>query len=192
MGRLSLHTILKICHELPKLIQWISPPGRGGILSYWAFSSYRTLSKVSGARIGQYKWDNSFINLLVHERWIHGLRCSAKPYTRHTHEIVTSHLWATKVNYLRVEFRIHSQNSHGNPFIPKDYNLPNCRRPNYSTSNIHTWFGTTPAAHPCSLGVVSSVPLCNSPHLSTCLLVAVYKYRTHSPMDYLFTWFSQS
>jgi len=51
MDRLSLHTILKICHELPKLIQWISPPGRDGILSHWAFSSYRTLSKVSGARI---------------------------------------------------------------------------------------------------------------------------------------------
>jgi len=40
------------------------------------------------------------------------------------------------------------------------------RRPNYSTSIIHTWFGMTPAAHPCSLGVVSSVPLCNSPTAS--------------------------
>jgi len=59
--------------------------------------------------------------------------------------------------------------------------LPNCRRPNYSTSIIHTWFGTTPAAHPCSLGVVGSVPLCNSPpRLGIFWLVAVYKYRTLS------------
>jgi len=46
------------------------------------------------------------------------------------------------------------------------------QKTNYSTSIIHTWFGTTPAAHPCSLGVVGSVPLCNSPttswHLFAC------------------------
>ena len=46
------------------------------------------------------------------------------------------------------------------------------QKTNYSTSIIHTWFETTPAAHPCSLGVVGSVPPCNSPtaswHLFAC------------------------
>jgi len=40
------------------------------------------------------------------------------------------------------------------------------RRPNYYISSIHTSLGTIPADHPCSLGVVSSVPLCNAPTAS--------------------------